>query len=131
MATRGRIRRDETYALGTLKALREPDARGLVPATWGLEVANVIARGESKGQVTAAQSAAFLEMLRDLAIDTDPASAGQSLSDTLQLARRYNLSAYDSSYLELALRSSQPLATLDAALRRAADKAGVKRFKPR
>ena len=122
--------KDEAYALGALKALREPDTHGLVPVTWGLEVANVIARGESKGQVTAAQSEAFLEMLRDLAINTDATSAGQCLSDTLQLARRYNLSAYDSSYLELALRSSQPLATLDAHLRRAADKAGVRRFKP-
>ena len=122
--------KDARYAFGVLNALRAGDTQCLVPVTWGLEVANVIARGESKGQVTEAQSEAFLEMLTDLAVHTDVASAGQALSDTLQLARRYNLSAYDASYLELALRTSQPLSTLDMDLRRAAEKADVKRFEP-
>jgi predicted nucleic acid-binding protein len=122
--------KDEPYAFGVLHSLRSGDAECFVPVTWGLEVANVIARGEAKGQVTEAQSESFLAMLRDLAVRVDAISAGQALSDTLQLARRHKLSAYDASYLELALRSSQPLATLDADLRRAADTAGVKRFKP-
>ena len=50
------------------------------------------------------------------------------LSDTLQLARRYRLSAYDASYLEPALRSGAPLATVDGELLRAAPKAGPKRL---
>jgi predicted nucleic acid-binding protein len=50
------------------------------------------------------------------------------MSDTLQLARRYKLSAYDASYLELALRRGIPLATLDEDLQKAAKKAGVKKF---
>ena len=50
------------------------------------------------------------------------------VTDTLQLARRYRLSSYDASYLELALRSSLPLATLDVELGKAALKAGVARF---
>lgn len=49
-------------------------------------------------------------------------------SDTLQLARRYTLSAYDASYLELALRLGMPLATLDEDLQKAAKKAGAKKF---
>ena len=52
----------------------------------------------------------------------------QALASTLDLARRYHLSAYDASYLELALRAGLPLATLDADLAKAARKAGVKRF---
>ena len=40
-------------------------------------------------------------------------------------ALRYNLSAYDAAYLELALRKSLPLATLDAQLDAAARQAGV------
>ena len=40
-------------------------------------------------------------------------------------ARTYQLSAYDSVYLDLALRARLPLVTLDAALRKAAGKAGV------
>jgi predicted nucleic acid-binding protein len=48
----------------------------------------------------------------------------------LQLARRYRLSSYDASYLELAMREAVPMATLDEDLRRAASKAGVRLFKP-
>ena len=43
----------------------------------------------------------------------------------MNLARRYRLSAYDAAYLELALRTGLPLATLDAGLAKAAATAGV------
>jgi len=41
------------------------------------------------------------------------------MGDTLNLARRYKLSAYDASYLKLAMRMGLPLVTLDADLDRA------------
>ncbi len=122
--------KDEAYAFAALRALRTAENGCAVPVTWGLEVANVIARSELKAFVTEAQSEAFLEMLQEVAIEIDRGSADQSLSGTLQLARRHKLSAYDASYLELALRASLPLATLDAELRRAATKAGVTLFAP-
>lgn len=73
-------------------------------------------------------SEAFLEMLSQAPIVNDTATFSHSLTDTLQLARRYRLSAYDASYLELALRAGLSLATLDEGLGKAARKAGVKRF---
>lgn len=103
-------------------------ANALVPMTWGLEVANVIAKAELKALVTEARSGEFLEMLEDLDIEVDPVTFAHALSDTLQLAWRYKLSAYDASYLELALRSGMSLATLDEDLQKAAKKAGVKKF---
>jgi predicted nucleic acid-binding protein len=114
------------YAGKVLDAMRQDNA--LVPSTWGLEVANVIARAEAKGLVTEARSSAFLEMLEGVDIDVDVSTFAHALSDTLQLARRYKLSAYDASYLELALRLGMPLATLDEDLQKAARKAGVKKF---
>lgn len=123
--------KNDPYAFGVLKTLRAEESRCSVPVTWALEVANVIARCEAKAQVTEAQSGAFLELLQELAIELDAASAERSLSNTLQLARQHRISAYDASYLELALRLSLPLATLEGDLRRAADKAGVKAYKPR
>ena len=114
------------YAARVLDAMKSTDA--LVPATWGLEVANVIARAEAKALVTEARSGEFLEMLEGVDIGVDAATFAHALSDTLQLARRYNLSVYDASYLELALRTGLPLATLDEDLQKAAKKAGVKKF---
>ena len=113
------------YATKVLDALKVTNA--IVPATWGLEVANVIARAEAKSLVTEARSGAFLALLEGVDIDVDAATFVQALSGTLQLARRYKLSAYDASYLELALRRGLPLATLDEDLQKAAKKAAPKK----
>lgn len=114
------------YAQDVLEAMKE--AVALVPVTWGLEVSNVIARAEAKELVSEARSEVFLEMLGGVDITVDAATFSHALSDTLHLARRYRLSAYDASYLELALREGLPLATLDEDLQKAAKRAGVKRF---
>jgi len=119
-------RQELAYAGRVLDAMKQDNA--IVPVTWGLEVANVIARSEAKALVTEARSGAFLAMLEGVDIGVDTATFTHALSDTLQLARRFRLSAYDASYLELALRLGIPLATLDADLHKAAKKAGVKKF---
>ena len=80
--------------------------------------------------MSAAQSGSFIALLEGIPIDVDADTFAHVLSDTLQLSRRYRLSSYDASYLELALRSGAPIATLDDDLRRAATKAGGKFFKP-
>ena len=114
------------YAGKVLDAMKNTTAR--VPVTWTLEAANVLARAEAKGLVTQARSGAFVEMLDGVDIEVDADTFAHALSDTLQLARRYKLSAYDASYLELALRFGIPLATLDEDLQKAAKNSGVKRF---
>jgi len=118
--------RELAYAGKVLDAMHAATAH--VPTIWGLEVANVIAKAEERALVTEARSGAFLEMLSGVDIDVDLAASAHALSDILQLARRYRLSAYDASYLELALRLGMPLATLDEDLQKAAKKAGVKKF---
>jgi predicted nucleic acid-binding protein len=122
---------DRNYALSVLEALKQADSHAEVPATWSLEVSNVIARAEAKGLLLEAQSEAFLEMLSSAPIRADIATCAQALGSTLNLARRYRLSAYDASYLELALRSGYALATLDTDLAKAARNAGVRRFTAR
>jgi predicted nucleic acid-binding protein len=114
------------YAGKVLDAMK--NAIAIVPTTWGLEVANVIAKAEAKGWVTEARSETFLEMLEGMDIEVDAATFSHALSQTLQLARRYKLSAYDASYLEVSMRLGLPLATLDEDLQKAAKKAGVKKF---
>ena len=119
---------ERAYALRILNAMKQAETRALVPATWWLEVSNVIGKAEMKGLLSEAQSEAFLEMLESLDIGVDPSTFSKALSDTLQIARRYRLSAYDASYLEFALRAGLPLATLDQDLQKAANKAGLKQF---
>ena len=119
---------DQRYAGSVLASLAENDIAAAVPVTWGLEVANVVARAEARRLVTEAQSEAFLEMLAGIRLSPDPATFPRSFVETLGLARRYRLSSYDASYLELALRLGLPLATLDSDLLKAARTAGVHRY---
>ena len=114
------------YASRVLEAMKSDEA--VVPGIWSLEVANVLARAEAKELGTEARSEAFVGMLQRMDIAIDGATSTQALGSTLQLARRFKLSAYDASYLDLALREGLPLATLDEDLIKAAKRAGVKRF---
>ena len=116
---------DADAAIALLQKLRSPDAEAIVPVTWSLEITNVLARSESRGLLTENQSQAFMALLVQLPIVVDTETSAQCLTATLDVARRYGLSAYDASYLELALRTQRPLATFDKDLRRAASKAGV------
>lgn len=120
----------QEYAVAVFDTLTRPEAEAHVPATWGLEIANVIAKCESRGDLLEGRSRAFLASVEAAPILPDSATYAMTLHETLDLERRYRLSSYDASYLELALRMVLPLATLDADLRRAASRAGVQRFTP-
>lgn len=117
---------DQTYSRQVLASIS--NANVIVPEVWSLEVANVIVRAEKKFGLTEARSSAFMHALQQMHIEIDRESSVHAMGDTLQLARRYNLSAYDATYLELALREGLPLATLDEGLIKAIKKAGGKRF---
>lgn len=113
------------YAMRVLNGIENAGARAVAPAIWPLEAANVIARAESQKLIPEARSEAFIHLLNDLSVEIDTESSRHALGNTLQISRRFRLSAYDSAYLELALREGLQLATLDRELRRAASRAGV------
>jgi prevent-host-death family protein len=107
------------YAGHVLDLLGAPNGEALVTGIWALEVANVVVKAQAKGLVSEARATAFIGLLQEMAIEIDTHTAARALGDTLQLARRFTLSAYYAAYLELALREGLPLATLDADLRKA------------
>jgi predicted nucleic acid-binding protein len=111
------------------QALDELDSEEfVVPAIWYSELANAILRGERKGLVTLTQTAAFLAELDLAEIETEADSPRLRQSVVLALARSHRLTAYDATYLELALRRGAPLATFDRQLAEAARAAGVRVF---
>jgi len=116
------------YALRIKQSLLN-GARGLVPALWHLEMANWFAIAERRKVLDESDAGRVLSALDAIvaqAIDTD--SEIISMRQVLSIANRYQLSAYDGAYLDLALREGLPLATLDQRLRAAAKKAGVELF---
>jgi predicted nucleic acid-binding protein len=112
------------FAERLLKELTEGEA--LVPAIWPLEVANVLLASERRGRVNRVDVARFTELLLGMPIRVHAATESFAFDEALPLARDTGLSVYDASYLELAGRLGLPLATLDAALVRAAGEVGVR-----
>lgn len=98
---------------------------GVVPALWSLEISNAILIGERKGRLTMEAVERFASLIAGLPIALDSAPALSLIPSVLALGRRFQLSAYDAAYLELAVRSKFLLATLDGRLRRAAQEMGV------
>jgi predicted nucleic acid-binding protein len=97
----------------------------LVPAWWFVEITNVLAMAERKGRVTPSQSDAFIAELSKLAIERDDEATNRAFTHPLALCRTHRLNSYDAIYLDLAIRRSLPLATLDEDLRKAAKKLGI------
>ena len=96
-----------------------------VPALWPLEVANVLLVAERRKRITSAQASQFVMVLKSLPIRVEADDAAKVWDAVLPLARSQKLSSYDGTYLEIALRTGLPLATLDADLHKAATALGV------
>jgi len=91
---------------------------------WHLEFANALYQLERRHKLKPDDTNAILNHVQDLALEVDTSPPEQAR--LLDLARRYGLSVYDASYLELALRSSLELAASDGPLSAAAAKAGLR-----
>ena len=113
-------------ALRVLEELRQ--RKGMVPGLWPLEIANAILAGERRQRLVAADVLRFVELLSGLSLSVDTLTTQRSIGAVLPIARATGLSAYDASYLELAMREGCTLATLDDKLRKAARASGVAVF---
>lgn len=96
-----------------------------VPSLWRIEVANVLEMKVRSRRNDAVFRDKALADLGLLPINLDPETDRQAWGATLLLAALHRLTIYDAVYLELALRRSLPLATLDMQLRTAAKAEGV------
>jgi predicted nucleic acid-binding protein len=120
--------KDRQYSEEILNLIVSGSHTPITPGIWPLEIANVISRAESMGQIAETRSAHFLEIIREMKIATESIDQDIAFGSVLHLARVYQLSSYDASYLELAMRYSIPLASLDKELIGAMKKVGVSRL---
>ena len=103
----------------------------LVPDLWPREIANGLAVAYMRKRIASADEQAFLTALSRLRIDVEePASAVAAVREATAAAVWYSLTAYDAAYVELAARRGLVLATLDRAMRKAAERSGIAVFEP-
>ena len=117
---------DDEATAATREVLRRLQTESAVaPSLLFLEIANVVALAERRKRITTSRVSEFVELIDRLAIEIGEQTSSRALHDVLNLARGEALTAYDASYLELAMRLGLPLASKDVSLRQAATRLGV------
>jgi predicted nucleic acid-binding protein len=107
-------------AVALLEEVERGSAELVVPSLWLYEMGNLLKSACRRGRLTKAAARAAQGLIGQVRLglcDVPTAEAGKAILD---LSLKYDLSAYDSSYLELARRLKVPLRTNDAKLRKAA-----------
>lgn len=115
---------EATSATDALLDVLTAGGKAWVPALWHLEIGNVLLGAQRRGRIDQAGIEGFLSALGAYDIEVDGQTSSLAWSKTLALAASFGLTVYDAAYLELALRRSLPLATLDKTLLSALKKAG-------
>ena len=109
-----------SFTEGLLDALGEQVL--WAPALWVLECTNVLQSAQRRSRIDANRRAEIAGELSALPVRLDPEPPDFVRLD--RLAATHGLSAYDAAYLELALRRSLVLVSLDARLIAAAKALG-------
>jgi predicted nucleic acid-binding protein len=115
---------EQTAAIMALLDLVAEDG-AMAPQLWPVEALNGLLTAERRGRIDADLHRRLAGFLADLPISIDDETASRTWTTTARLAELHGLTAYDATYLELALRLGLPLATRDTALIAAARTAGV------
>ena len=108
-----------------------PRSQVVVPIVWPLEMANGFLTAFRRGRLPETKAPALIGTINRLRVTIDQGIAPEFLAQaTLTVGLAHRVSAYDASYLELAMRRGLPLATQDERLIRAADAAGIDILRP-
>jgi len=97
----------------------------VVPTLFQIEVGNSLLVGVRRQRIAVEYINEALDLLRKMPLRIDNSSANYVWSSTIEIAAAYELTLYDATYLELAIRLDLPLATLDAKLAHAARISGL------
>lgn len=117
---------DETsaHAQQFLKHLSQEDTLW-IPTLWWYEISNALVVAQRRRRLTEADRFRLLELFGELPLQTDGHLTSETVGRLQALAHEHGLSAYDAAYLELAIRKSASLATLDRKLSTAARHVGI------
>lgn len=96
-----------------------------VPHLWWYETNNVLNISVKRKRLTHNDFSAVIELFSHMKIETDSEYGLSFSKEIFDLSQVYNLSSYDSVYLELAMRKKGRLMTLDNGLIKAAAEMGI------
>lgn len=115
---------DEAGALSAAQEESLMEADLSAPFVWPLEVAHTLRKCVRRGRITPAQAQRIADTLEGLGVQVVDNSG--PFRRWMDLALAHDLSAYDCTYIDLALATRKPLATRDEHLAAVARRLGVR-----
>ncbi len=115
---------DEATPYSAAVRARLRHTRAVAPAIWLFEVANAVVLARRRRRLTDAQADRVLRLLTVLPVDVELKTLTDIVGAVSSLAIREQLTVYDASYVDAAIRLGVPLATLDARMRAVAERLG-------
>lgn len=117
---------EDEQTAGIMELLdRVTESGAVAPQLWPIEALNGLLTAERRGRIGRDVRLRLAQLLGELPVVIDDETAERSWTEIARLAEEHRLTAYDATYLELAMRLGLPLATTDSALVAAARVAGV------
>ena len=114
---------DESGVVGAAVADRLASDSAYVPSMWFSELVQALLQAVRRGRLSLESARAMLAAIVDCSITAVPDHL--ETRALLDIAHQTGLSAYDASYLLLAVDMGLELATCDRQLRAAAERVGV------
>jgi len=107
---------DTSYLFDEITTGKEPS--GAVLDLTLYEITNVVRKAVERGEISKGDGETLLHYVSTLDLDIVRAQM-EDLPKILQIALKYNLSAYDAAYVYFAIQENLDLKTKDSKLRRA------------
>ncbi|MDN2580121.1 type II toxin-antitoxin system VapC family toxin [Aquibium sp. ELW1220] len=111
---------DENSPLALDVLMQVTESGALVPQHFQVEFGNALVMAVRRKRIDRDYRRRTFERISGLELTIDRAGGDRMWTDTVELADEHGLTLYDGLYLELALRTGLPLATLDKRLAKAA-----------
>lgn len=116
---------DEASGKATAQVENLKAGEAQAPALLQIEVSNILIMAHRRRRITGVERNQISDAFDQFPIIFHPAHTAHQRAIVLALADKHKLSAYDATYLELALRLDMPLLTLDKNLLKAAKDEGL------
>lgn len=102
-----------------------PDVVAIAPCHWPLEISNALRTHLKSGDLSANDFHAVMNDLDKLNVRVEAPIHPDEIGPLVQFSVDHDLTAYDASYVQLAVHHQAVLVTLDNAMRRAAGRLNV------
>lgn len=102
----------------------------VAPWLWQLEIVHVILKRERQKKLTQVEGIQYLQAMDALGVEIIPEPSNRTMMGLAQIARPHQLTSYDATYFDLAIRQGIPLLTDDGNLQSAATRVGIPLIEP-